>query len=148
MVGEKELIARLRGFRNLAAPQMPVPVMAASAAAWNDEAHVAENRVLYGKRFDVAERLLAGVPGFRRPAGGFYLWLDVGNGAAFAKKLWENSGVRVMPGAFMGLETDPFDASSNPGHRYVRIALVHDLLTISAALERVAENLSETRGQA
>jgi aspartate/methionine/tyrosine aminotransferase len=139
MVGGKEIIARLRAFRNLAAPQMPVPVMAASAAAWDDDAHVEENRSLYRKRFDIAERLLGNTPGFRRPPGGFYLWLDVGDGAEFAKKLWENSGVRVMPGAFMGLASDPSDPSSNPGASYVRIALVHDLLTINRALEKVAE---------
>jgi aspartate/methionine/tyrosine aminotransferase len=141
MVGSADVMARLRGFRNLAAPQMPVPVMAASAAAWADDAHVEENRALYRRRFDLAERLLGNVPGFRRPPGGFYLWLDVGDGAAFAKKLWQNSGVRVMPGGFMGLPSDPSDPRSNPGYAYVRIALVHDLLTIQAALQRVADLL-------
>jgi aspartate/methionine/tyrosine aminotransferase len=141
MVGPADVMARLRAFRNLAAPQMPVPVMAASAAAWADDDHVEENRALYRRRFDVAERLLGNLPGFRRPPGGFYLWLDVGDGAAFAKKLWQNSGVRVMPGGFMGLPSDPSDPFSNPGHPYVRIALVHDLLTIQAALQRVAELL-------
>jgi aspartate/methionine/tyrosine aminotransferase len=141
VMGPKELIAPLTLFRNTSAPQVPLPVLAASAAAWSDETHVEANRALYRERFGVAERLLGNSPGFRRPAGGFYIWLEVGNGAAFAKELWRKTGVRVMPGAFMSRETIPGDPSSNPGHRYVRIALVHDSLTITAALERVAEFL-------
>ena len=73
--------------------------------------------------------------------GSFYLWLDVGDGARFAKALWQKAGVRVLPGAYMAVDTVAGDPSSNPGHRYVRIALVHDSLTIEAALERVAEFL-------
>ena len=73
--------------------------------------------------------------------GSFYLWLDVGDGAAFAKALWRKTGVRVMPGAFMGVEEIPGDPKSNPGYSYVRVALVHDSLTIEAALGRVAEFL-------
>jgi aspartate/methionine/tyrosine aminotransferase len=141
MVGPAGPMAALRSFRNLAAPQVPMPVMEASAAAWNDDAHVAENRAVYRKRFDVAERLLGHVPGFTRPEGGFYLWLDVGDGARFAAELWRRSGVRVMPGAFMGYDRREGDSAGNPGRPYVRIALVHDLLTIEAALEQVAELL-------
>src|SRR5262249_39064431 len=141
VMGPKELIGPLTLFRTAPAPRVPLPVLAASAAAWSDEGHVEANRALYRQRFAVAERLLGNSPGFRRPAGGFYIWLDVGNGAAFAKELWRKTGVRVMPGAFMSRETIPGDPSSNPGHRYVRIALVHDSLTITAALERVAEFL-------
>jgi aspartate/methionine/tyrosine aminotransferase len=58
-----------------------------------------------------------------------------------AAEVWEKTGVRVMPGGFMGIEEIAGDPSTNPGHPYVRIALVHDLLTISAALERVADIL-------
>jgi N-succinyldiaminopimelate aminotransferase len=149
MVGPRDLMLPLRGFRNLAAPQMPVPVMEASAAAWADDTHVEANRALYRQRFDIAERLLGNARGFHRPAGAFYLWLDVRDGPAFAAELWAKTGVRVMPGGFMGLETTPGKPASNPGHSYVRIALVHDLLTIAAALEKVAEILSrrEAGGQ-
>jgi len=137
--GPKELIAPLTFFRNTSAPQVPLPVLAASAAAWAEETHVEQNRALYRERFAIAERLLGNTRGFRLAKGGFYIWLDVGDGAAFAKELWRKTGVRVMPGAYMGKETIPGDPSSNPGHSYVRIALVHDSLTITAALERVAE---------
>jgi len=92
-------------------------------------------------RFEIARRILGNHRGFRLPAGGFYLWLDVGDGAAFAKALWRETGVRVLPGAFMCVEKIPGDRASNPGFRYVRLALVHDAATVTAALERVAEFL-------
>jgi N-succinyldiaminopimelate aminotransferase len=141
VMGPKEMIANLLAFRNTCAPQVPFPVQEASAACWSDEVHVEEARALYRNRFAIARRLLGNAPGYREPEGGFYLWLDVGDGARFAKELWRKAGVRVMPGAYMAVETLSGDPSSNPGQRYVRIALVHDSLTIEAALERVAEFL-------
>lgn len=145
MVGEAALMADLRAFRNLAGPQMPVPTMAASAAAWDDDGHVEENRNLYRKRFDIAERILGNTKGFVRPKGGFYLWLDVGDGPAFAARLWARSGVRVMPGAFMACPAEPGNERTNPAFPYVRIALVHDFVTIATALEWVAETLRAGR---
>ena len=141
MVGPEPLIAELRAFRNLAAPQLPLPVMEASAAAWNDDEHVKANRALYRKRFDTAEKFLGTHPGFSRPAGGFYLWLNVEDGACFAARLWAETGIKVMPGAYMGVETISGNLMSNPGHSYVRIALVHDLVTIGRALEGMANFL-------
>ena len=141
VVGPPGLIASLTRFRNISAPQVPVPVLEASAAAWAEESHVEEMRARYRERFAIARRLLGNHRSFRIPGGGFYLWLDVQDGARFAKALWQKTGVRVMPGAFMGLEEVPGNPASNPGHPYVRVALVHESLTIAAALERVAELL-------
>ena len=141
VVGSPELIGPLTRFRNTCAPQVPIPVMEASATAWSDEAHVEAMRARYRERFGIARRLLGNHRGFRIPGGAFYIWLDVGDGPAFAKALWHQTGVRVLPGAFMGVEQNPGNPASNPGFPYVRIALVHDSLTIEAALGRVAEFL-------
>ena len=103
--------------------------------------HFAAGADVMSWAFAIARRLLGNQKGFRVPPGSFYLWLDVGDGAAFAKALWRKTGVRVMPGAFMGIEETPGDPKSNPGYPYVRVALVHDSLTIEAALGRVAEFL-------
>jgi aspartate/methionine/tyrosine aminotransferase len=141
VAGDAELIERIRAFRNVAGPQMPGPILAASAAAWRDETHVAANRAAYAEKMAVAERMLANRTGFRRPAGGFFLWLQTGNGEDTALRLWREQGVKVLPGSYMGREIDPGKTQSNPGFSYVRIALVSDLSTIMTALERVNEFL-------
>src|SRR5208282_3711267 len=80
VAGDAKLMAKFRALRNYAGPQVPLPIIAASAAAWSDEVHVAENRARYAERFALAQRLLGNRAGFRKPEGGFFLWLDVGNG--------------------------------------------------------------------
>ena len=141
VAGDAELIARYRAFRNVAGPQMPGPILAASAAAWRDETHVAANRALYAGKMAVAERMLGNRTGFRRPAGGFFLWLDTGNGEEATLRLWQEQGVKVLPGAYMGREIEPGKTQSNPGFSYIRVALVSDLSTIMTALERVNDFL-------
>ena len=139
VAGDENLIARFRAFRNVAGPQMPGPVQAASAAAWRDEAHVAANRAAYAEKMAAAERILGNR--FRRPAGGFFLWLETGNGEETTLRLWREQGVKVLPGAYMGREIEPGKTQSNPGFSYIRVALVSDLSTIMTALERVNEFL-------
>ena len=133
-------MAKFRALRNYAGPQVPLPLIAA-AAAWSDEIHVAANRARYVERFALAERLLGDRAGFRLPEGGFFLWLEVGDGARTALKLWRKGGVRVLPGATMGRESDLGKTRTNPGFPYVRVALVNDLSTIMKALERMVEIL-------
>lgn len=139
VTGDPALLARIRAFRNVAGPTVPAPLLAASAAAWRDEIHVAANRAAFQQKMEAAESIL----GHRmtRPAGGFFLWLKVGNGEETALRLWREQGVRVLPGAYMGREIEPGKTQSNPGFSYIRVALVSDLSTIKAALERVRETL-------
>jgi DNA-binding transcriptional MocR family regulator len=59
------------------APTIPGPIQHASAAAWSDEAHVAAIRAAYSAKFDVCDELLDRRFGYTRPAGGFFLWLDM-----------------------------------------------------------------------
>jgi len=140
--GDAKLMATFRQWRNYAGPQVPMPIMAASAAAWRDEAHVAANRETYRQRFEEARRVIGNHAGFRMPEGGFFLWLDVGNGEAAALKLWREGGIRVLPGAYMGREILTGKPQSNPGFSFLRVALVSDLSTIRTALQRMGEILS------
>ena len=135
LTGDPVLISKIRGFRNVAGPQVPGPILAASAAAWRDENHVAANRALYQRKMAAAEAILGNR--MKRPDGGFFLWLDVGNGEEFALRLWREQGVRLLPGAYMGREINEGKTQLNPGFSYVRVALVSDLSTIMTALERV-----------
>jgi aspartate/methionine/tyrosine aminotransferase len=132
-------IEKFRAFRNVAGAAMPTPVMAASAAAWRDEAHVEAGRALYAQKMEAARTILGNR--FQQPGGGFFLWLRCGNGAQTALRLWREQGVRVLPGAYMGREIVPGKPQSNPGFSYVRLALVSDLSTIMTALERVEKIL-------
>jgi aspartate/methionine/tyrosine aminotransferase len=139
VAGDAALMAMLRGLRNVAGPQMPGPILAASAAAWRDEAHVATNRARFKENMDAAASILG--PAMRYPSGGFFLWLEVGDGEKAALRLWREEGVKVLPGAYMGRETVPGKAQSNPGFSFIRVALVNQLSTIMAALERVRKIL-------
>ncbi|HWA31097.1 MAG TPA: aminotransferase class I/II-fold pyridoxal phosphate-dependent enzyme [Rhizomicrobium sp.] len=141
VAGDENLLATFRQFRNYAAPQVPMPIMAASAAAWRDEDHVAANRQTYAERFAEARRVIGNRAGFRMPDGGFFLWLDVGDGVAAARKLWREGGIRVLPGAYMGREIVTGKIQSNPGFSFIRIALVSEISTIRAALERMGQIL-------
>lgn len=104
---------------------------------WNDEAHVEANRAYYRKRLDIAERVLAGRFGFARPAGGFFLWLDVGDGEEATRRLWSEAGVQVLPGRYLAQD----HKGDNPGRRYIRVALVDDEATVEEALTRIVETL-------
>jgi aspartate/methionine/tyrosine aminotransferase len=133
------LIDKFRAFRNVACPTVPGPLLAASAAALRDEAHVAANRAAYAQKMAAAEHILGNR--MRRPEGGFFLWLKVTNGEETTLRAWREQGVRLLPGAYMGREITPGKTQSNPGFSYVRVALVSNLSTIMTALERVGELL-------
>jgi aspartate/methionine/tyrosine aminotransferase len=139
VAGDAGLIDKYRAFRNVACPTVPGPLLAASAAALRDETHVAVNRAAYAEKMAAAERILGNR--MRRPEGGFFLWLKVRNGEESALRAWREEGVRVLPGAYMGREMILGKTQSNPGFSYIRVALVSNLSTITAALERVGEIL-------
>ncbi len=139
VAGDPDLIASFALLRNLGGPQVPGPIQAASAALWRDETHVAANRQHYANLFDLAERILGNHTNFHKPPGGFYLWLDVGDGEEFAQRLWREAAVKALPGAFMA-QPDGVNGA-NPGKHYIRVALVDDEATTEDALERIAQAL-------
>lgn len=120
VAGGVEGIRHIRRLRAFAGAPLPQPIQAVSTAAWNDEGHVDASRALYRQKFDLAERLFDGVPGYRTPDGGFFLWLPVPDGEAATLKLWQETGIRILPGAYLSRTVD----GVNPGEEYVRVALV------------------------
>jgi aspartate/methionine/tyrosine aminotransferase len=120
---------------------VPVAAQEVAIAAYADEAHVAENRRLYARKFDLADDIIGGRFGYRRPAGGFYLWLDVsaaGGSEAATVTLWRDAGLRVLPGRYIARDqSDGF----NPGADYIRVALVQDETTTAEALHRLVAAL-------
>ncbi len=140
--GDRRFLARYIELRNVAAPQVPVPAQEVAVAAYGDESHVDKNRELYVAKFDLADQIIGDRYGYKRPAGGFFLWLDVsayGGDEAAAKKLWREGGLRVIPGHY--LARDGADGR-NPGDGYIRVALVQDKDTTAEALHRLVSVLS------
>jgi len=137
MCGDPLVVAAFARLRAYSAATMPGPVLAASAALWDDDVHVAEARDHYRAQFDLAERILLNRFGFRRPAGAFFLWLNVGDGETSARRLWTEAAVKVMPGAYLshGIGAD------NPGQDYIRVALVEGVDVSEDALSRIARTL-------
>ena len=115
-----ENMARIKRLRAYSGAPLPGPVQAVSARVWADEDHVTASRALYAAKFDMADEVFAGIDGAKAPQAGFFLWLPVEDGEAAALKLWRETGVRVLPGAYLSRDV----AGDNPGKSYIRVALV------------------------
>ena len=115
-----ECMVRIRKLRAFAGAPIPLPLQRVSEAAWADEAHVTASRALYHRKFADADRIFAGVQGYKAPDGGFFLWLPVEDGEQATMKLWRETGVRVLPGAYLSRDV----GGENPGKGYIRVALV------------------------
>jgi len=141
VAGDPAFMAAFGRFRNVACPQVPLPIQHVSAAAWADEAHVEAGRALYQANFEAADSVLEGRFGYTRPAGSFFLWLNMANfggGEEAAKTLWKGCGVKVLPGAYL---TKPQAHEADPGRDFIRVALVHDADTTREALARIVATL-------
>ncbi len=139
--GDRRFLAAFLELRNVAAPQVPVPAQDVAVAAYGDEKHVEENRRMYNAKFDLADQIIGDRYGYKRPAGGFFLWLDVsakGGSEAVTVKLWRNAGVRVVPGGYLAREQAD---GSNPGADYIRVAMVQDQASTAEALHRLVAAL-------
>ncbi len=115
-----ESMQRIRQLRSFAGAPLPLPLQRVAEAAWADEGHVTASRALYQQKFRDADRIFAGVQGYQAPDGGFFLWLPVDDGEQAALRLWRETGVRVLPGAYLSRDA----GGQNPGKGYIRVALV------------------------
>jgi aspartate/methionine/tyrosine aminotransferase len=135
--GDRRFLAAFLELRNVAAPQVALPAQHVAVAAYGDEAHVEENRRLYRAKFDLADQIIGDRYGYRRPPGGFFLWLDVsaqGGSEAATVALWRDAGVRVVPGLYLARAQEN---GSNPGADYIRVAMVQSKEITAEALHRL-----------
>jgi N-succinyldiaminopimelate aminotransferase len=141
VAGDAGLMKQFLLYRTYHGSAMSPAVQAASVAAWNDEAHVIENRRQYAEKFAAVMPLLKDVLSFDAPDAAFYLWARVpgGDDAAFARGLYETQHVTVLPGSFLARDA----AGTNPGKGYVRIALVDTLPACIEAAQRMARFAGE-----
>ncbi len=142
VAGDAELMKKFLLYRTYHGSAMSPAVQAASAAAWNDEAHVVENRRQYAAKFAAVMPILKPVLEFDAPDAAFYMWAKVpgGDDAAFARGLYEQQHVTVLPGSYLARDA----AGANPGKGFVRIALVDGEAQCVEAAQRIVAYLSKT----
>ncbi|MEB3900153.1 succinyldiaminopimelate transaminase [Pseudomonas putida] len=134
VAGDASIIKPFLLYRTYHGCAMPVQTQLASIAAWQDEAHVRDNRDQYRAKYDAVLAILQPVMDVQRPDGSFYLWAKVpGCDADFTRDLFEAQHVTVVPGSYLSREVD----GVNPGAGRVRMALVAPLAECIEAAERI-----------
>lgn len=135
VAGNAQLLDFFFRYRTYHGCALSLPVQKASIAAWNDEAHVIENRQLYKQKFEAVGNILNGILEFNMPPAGFYLWPKTPiDDVTFARDLYAEENLTVLPGSYISRKTEKGD----PGKNRIRLALVPDLDNCVEAAERIA----------
>lgn len=147
VAGDAAILKQFLLYRTYHGSAMSPVVQAASVAAWNDEAHVVENRVLYRKKFAQVTPILAGVLEVGLPDASFYLWARVPDALGlsdtdFARELLAQYNVTVLPGSYLAREV----GGVNPGAQRIRMALVADAAECVEAALRIV-NFVQSRSR-
>lgn len=138
----EETIKKLSLYRTYHGVTLSLPAQMASTWAWEDRNHVRENRLLYDERFEAAISCFDSSDNVIRPDGGFYIWLKLPcDDQLFAKSLYQDSGILSLPGSYLSKENEGI----NPGKGFLRLAVVHDVDTISNAFSEVSKKISDFR---
>jgi N-succinyldiaminopimelate aminotransferase len=142
VAGDASIIQAFQLYRTYHGSAMSGAVAAASIAAWGDEGHVVENRAKYRAKFEAVTPLLAQVLDVRLPDASFYLWAGVpeawaGDDEAFARALYAQYNVTVLPGSYLARETTHGPRGANPGRGRIRMALVAETAECVEAAERI-----------
>ena len=136
VAGNAGLLKQFLLYRTYHGSAMSVAVQRASIAAWNDEAHVRENRRLYAEKFAAVLPLMQKHLKSEKPDGAFYLWVRTSiDDAEFARGLQRDYNVLVLPGSFLAREAH----GENPGKNRIRIALVAPLAECVEAVQRITQ---------
>ncbi len=138
VAGDAAIMQKFWLYRTYQGCALSPPIQAASAAAWRDEAHVADNRRRYAEKFARLAPLLTRHLETAVPDAGFYFWASVKptglSDTAFARRLRAQYNVTVLPGSYLARDA----AGANPGRDFVRIALVASVEECLVAAERIA----------
>ncbi|MDM0041035.1 succinyldiaminopimelate transaminase [Variovorax sp. J22G21] len=140
VAGDAAIIKRFLLYRTYHGSAMSGSVAAASIAAWNDEAHVVENRALYRAKFAAVTPMLEAVLDVALPDASFYLWAGIpaawnGDDEAFARALYAQYNVTVLPGSYLARDSQ----GRNPGRGRIRMALVADTAECVEAAGRIVQ---------
>lgn len=139
VAGDADVLKSYFQYRTYQGCAMPLPTQHASVMAWNDEAHVIENRQLYRAKFDAFIEILSKVCEIRKPEASFYIWLKTSiPDTEFARQLFARENITVLPGSYLSRDFEGI----NPGQNHVRIALVAPLEECIEAAHRIKHFLS------
>jgi N-succinyldiaminopimelate aminotransferase len=139
VAGDRKVLEAFLLYRTYHGSAMSNTVQMASIAAWKDEAHVIENRRLYREKFAAFYERVNPVLPLTMPQAAFYFWANVGSDdTAFARDLFANTGITVLPGSYIGRDAH----GVNPGRGFVRMALVSTVEESIAAADRIHEHLA------
>ncbi len=133
VAGDPNIIKPFLLYRTYHGCAMPPPTQMASILAWNDEAHVAENRRLYQAKFAAMLPILKPVMDIYAPEAGFYLWPQVGDDERFTRELYEQQHVMTLPGSYLSRATPQGD----PGKGHVRLSLTASVDECREAAHRI-----------
>lgn len=138
VAGDEKIIEKFTLYRTYHGCAMSPTVQAASIAAWNDEAHVEENRRQYAEKFMIVTPMLQSVLDVELPDAAFYLWAKTPIADTdFALKLYRDFNVTVLPGSYLARDAHGI----NPGKNFVRLALVASLEECYEAANRIKQSL-------
>ena len=136
VAGDSKIIEKFTLYRTYHGCAMSPTVQAASIAAWNDEAHVIENRRLYAEKFNAVTPMLAQVLQVEMPDAAFYLWAKSEmNDTELAVKLYRDFNITTLPGSYLAREAHGI----NPGEGFIRLALVASLDECVEAAKRIQQ---------
>jgi N-succinyldiaminopimelate aminotransferase len=132
--GDAAILKQYLLYRTYQGCAMSPTVQQASISAWNDEAHVVENRRLYREKFAAALEILRPALEVEIPDAAFYLWLKTPlSDTEFARRLYQQQAVTVLPGSYLAREA----GGVNPGANRVRIALVSSVAECVESAQRI-----------
>jgi N-succinyldiaminopimelate aminotransferase len=136
VAGDAGIMKKYLLYRTYHGCAMSLPVQSASIVAWQDEAHVVENRRLYREKFDTALAILKPVLPVEKPEAAFYLWVRTpGSDTEFTRQLFESQAVSVLPGSYLARHAH----GVNPGTNHVRIALVSSTAECAESAQRIRD---------
>lgn len=139
VAGDAEVLKQFLLYRTYHGCAMPVQHQLASIAAWQDEAHVLDNRNQYRAKFDAVLEILDGCLDVSKPDASFYLWAKTPiSDTEFAQRLFAEQHITVLPGQYIGREVDGY----NPGSQRIRMALVAPLEECIEAAQRLKQFVS------
>lgn len=133
VAGDVNIIKPFLLYRTYHGCAMPQPTQMASILAWNDEAHVVENRRLYQQKFATVLPILEPVMAVHKPGASFYLWPRVDDDERFTRELFEQQHVMLLPGSYLSRTT----LTGDPGKNHLRISLVATVDECREAAERM-----------